>query len=155
MRHAPWVSWPWFEKRKEPQVKIKEVPQKPPQRTWRISPAALYGWTVLTEPEAREVWEFFGNVFGRWNLTAYHSQQLAEKDAEIARLKEQKKYNADQVVELSNEVSRLRGWLDLMNGTHSLCTDVRGMCFRARAGEKVPECPSTSSNGSSAAWFRI
>jgi hypothetical protein len=170
----PVYKWAVYDEwcRKEPQVKIEEVPQKPTQRTWRISPAALYGWTVLTEPEAREVWEFFNGIFDGCSFEpsghCSWEESANRKDAEIARLKEQKRYNADQVVELVSEVARLkqmlvthelgksciwhpqvmklqaeevrlRGWLDLMNGTHSLCTDVRGMCFRALAGEKVPE----------------
>jgi hypothetical protein len=68
----------------------------------------------------------------------WHPEML-KLQAEVERLKEQKKYNADQVVELSNEVSRLRGWLLRLRYWTTPNYWVRGECDRALAGEPVPE----------------
>ena len=169
-------------------VKIEKLSPQPAPPEYKVTGIDLYP-LLLSEEKAREIYDGLAGHFAPQSCSTW--KELAEKDAEIARLqeknasqfkimgdlsedagrlkageerliarygdkiaeverlkerlKEQKKYNADQVMELVNAVNRLKGWIRRWQQQRNAAFKYSRKfpenteLDRALAGEEVPE----------------
>lgn len=136
-------------------VKVEKRTPEPVREWFTVSGVRDFGQHKqfdFTRDEFRRIWEAGNKEFGTvqlppgdWHPGWSCSGKLAEKDAEIARLKAENAHTQQGCAyfqtmdDALHEAKRLRGWIERWQRRAVQMLPVNGEADRALAGEKVPE----------------